>query len=222
MSSSTGRFDKLAASPVRLIGVLGGIGSGKSTATRVLGELGAHVFDADLVAHEILARDDVRSAVRERWGEEVLAPDGSVDRARLARRVFQDEDERRALEAIVHSHVFDALERCVASLEHATGDRMSPPLLVLDAALIAETGLIAACKYRIFVDTPFEIRRRRTVEERAWDAEDLARREAHQMSLEAKRALADVVVDGSAGLDRMRGQIREFLERQLGWTPPAR
>ncbi len=215
----TDRFRRMSGGRVKLVGVLGGIASGKSTVTKVLAEFGARVFDADRVVHVVLARPDIVRAVRERWGDEILAADGSVDRAALARRVFSDEEERRALEAIVHGPVFDALERTIAEVERALAPGVPSGLLVVDAALMAETGLIEACRWRIYVEAPFEVRRQRTVSERGWDAQELARREAHQMSLEAKKALADVVVDGTQGLAPLREEIAIFLEREVGVVP---
>lgn len=199
------RFARLAAGPVRLVGILGGIASGKSTLTRHLEAGGATIFDADRAAHEALAEPGVRAAIVERWGESVLAGDGSIDRTRLARIVFDDAAERRALEALVHGHVFAALE--------ALASRLAPgALLVVDAALLAETGLIEACQATILVDTPIEERRRRAVAERGWDPAELDRREAHQMSPADKKALADLVVDGTAPPEEMAAAVDRFLK----------
>jgi dephospho-CoA kinase len=117
------------------IGLTGGIASGKSVVSNILRELGAYVIDADTLVHEgMSARGDLPHAVSERFGKEILNPDGSVNRDRLAKIVFSDADARHDLEAIVHPWVRRTAH---ARFEHDAG---GAPVGILDAALLVEAG----------------------------------------------------------------------------------
>lgn len=175
-----------------VIGITGGIGSGKSTVARAFAALGCVVADADADARAALDEPDVRGAIVAAFGDEVLGPEGRIDRPALARRVFGDEDARRRLEGIVHPRVH---ERREATFAAAPPDA---PALVIDAPLLLEVGLERRCDAVVFVDCPREERLRRVRTTRGWDEDELARRERAQLPLDAKRSRADhVVVNGA-------------------------
>ncbi|MBI4615322.1 MAG: dephospho-CoA kinase [Planctomycetes bacterium] len=216
-------IERLARGPVCLVGVLGGIAAGKSTLTQAFERFGARLFDADRIVHEIHRRPETKAAVRARWGDEVMTPAGEIDRPRLARRVFDDPAERRALEEIVHEPVLAELARVATEMEGALAgpqDPDAPPaVLVVDAALLAETGLFRACRWLFFVDTPREERIRRARAEREWDEGEIDRREAHQMPVEEKRRLAGEIVRGDQGPAAIEERVREFYRSRLGRSP---
>jgi dephospho-CoA kinase len=205
-----------------VLGILGGVGSGKSTVAAHLGELGAEVIDADRIAHETLEEDDVRAALRSWWGNDVFRADGSVDRPAVAARVFSDARERARLEALVLPRVRQRIEarvrafRAQSSEQSSRGGRSSRPrLLVLDAPLLASSPLLADCDEIVFVEAREDQRRERT-RLRGWGAEELAQREGAQAPLDEKRKLATRVVDNTAGLSYTRRQVEELYECLTG------
>ncbi|RME70507.1 MAG: dephospho-CoA kinase [Planctomycetota bacterium] len=204
-----------------VIGIAGGIGSGKSAVAQRLADRGAHWIDADRLAHDALVRPAVRQAIRERFGDGVLDADGAVDRRALGAAVFGDPERLRALEQIVHPHVFAALRDRLEALRSPPGRPRA--VAVLDAPLLFETGLDALCDRTIFVDTPLPLRRRR-VAERGWSADELARREERQWPLERKRERATDRLRNDADLARLERAVdtlwREVIA-PLRDTPPA-
>ena len=195
-----------------MIGLLGGIASGKSRVARLLAGPRGLVVDADLLAHEALDASEVRTRVRERFGERVLAPDGRVDRAALAQAVFSDREARTALESWIHPLVRAKIS---ALLERARASGV--PQVVLDVPLLlendAEHRLGAACDTLIFVDAPESERERRARAQRGWTAGELRRREAAQLPLDRKRARAHHVLENRGDLDELDRAARELAAR---------
>jgi len=198
---------------MHIIGILGGVASGKSLVARQLAELGAGVLDADGAGHEVLRLPKVETAARERWGPAVFDAEGHVDRARLAKIVFADSPEgpkeREYLERLTHREIAGLLEQ-QAKILAASGT----PVAVLDAPLLLEAGWDKLCRTLIFVDAPRPVRLARA-KSRGWTGEDFAAREGVQESLDSKRSRADVEVDNSGSPERTQAQIERFW-RSLG------
>ena len=177
-----------------VIGLTGGIASGKSHVARLLGERGAVVLDADRHARDALDEPSVRDALVERWGDAVLTEAGKIERSAVASRVFGRDDtaraERRFLEGLVHPLV---RQRLGAELEAAKND--GAPAAVLDIPLLIEAGWADRCDVVLYVDTPDELRRQRAAD-RGWGQDELARREAAQTPLAHKKRRADRLVPG--------------------------
>ena len=197
-----------------VIGLLGGVASGKSLVARQLAELGAGVLDADQAGHEVLTEPEVESAAGDRWGPGIFGPDGRIDRARLARIVFADgpqaRQEREYLEQLTHPRIGRSLAQQADRLR-ASGAAAA----VLDAPLLLEAGWDRLCEKLIFVDAPRDIRLDRA-RKRGWSEEDFDAREAAQESLEVKRRRADVVVDNSRSPTSTRAQVERFWRSLLG------
>jgi dephospho-CoA kinase len=213
MSSKAPFTDRKGRSrPVPVIGIVGGVASGKSLAAAALAGQGAVMIDADRLAHEELARDEVREALIERFGDGILSAEGAVDRARLGARVFADAEALAFLNRLVHPAV---CRRIVERVEEAvTG---GAPAVVIDAALLLENEAIAeCCTHIMFVDAPAEHRRRRAQAARGWDEAELVRREAAQMPLEAKRRAADAVVANDGESEDLRRRVLEWFEHLTG------
>jgi dephospho-CoA kinase len=191
-----------------MIGVTGGVASGKSVVAKEFARLGAGLLDADAAGHAALRLPRVEAAVRERWGEAVFGPEGRIDRARLASVVFASgpdgEAEREYLEQLTHPEIARQIERQAREYDAA-----GAPVAVLDAALLFEAGWSDKCEKTIFVDTPCEIRLARAMN-RGWTEEDFAAREGAQESLDRKRARADVIIDNSGPLQRTQAQVELF------------
>jgi dephospho-CoA kinase len=200
---------KPQAKPV--IGLIGGIGSGKSRVAEEFTRRGARVIAGDKLGHEALRQADVRSRVVEQWGEEVLGSDGEVDRKKLGAIVFADAAELRALEALV----FPYIERRI--VEEITAARQDPAvaLVLLDAAVLLEAGWNRHCDWLVYVDAPPQLRYQRLAEQRGWTAKEVETREKQQLSLTDKRNRADFVIDNSGPPEEMARQVDDLL-RQWG------
>jgi dephospho-CoA kinase len=207
-----------------IIGIAGGIGSGKSRVARLFGELGCAVIDSDAQVRDAYARADVRQTLKQWWGERVFKEDGQLDRAAVAATVFSDPAQRARLEGLIHPLVAEARDE---AMRRAARD---PQLVafVWDTPLLFEVGLNADCDAVVFVDAPQDLRLARVRRSRGWDAAELARRENLQWPLDRKRRLSDDVVtntadaeEGSAsppGADPLRNQVRQVLSRILART----
>ncbi|HJV09193.1 MAG TPA: dephospho-CoA kinase [Acidimicrobiales bacterium] len=194
-----------------VLGLTGGIGSGKSTVAALLSQLGAVVVDADALAREAVAVGTPGlQAVVERFGAGVLRGDGSLDRPALAGVVFDDAEALADLNAIVHPPVRAAIAARVAALEGTES------LVVLEIPLLVESGRSYGASQVIVVDAPEEVAVRRLAEQRGMDPVDARRRMAAQVSREERLAAADVVVDNSGSLDDLRRQVEALWEGLAG------
>jgi dephospho-CoA kinase len=186
---------------VLLVGLTGGIGSGKSTVASMLAERGALVVDSDALARDAIARGSPGfDRVLELFGEDVLSPTGELDRARIAEVVFHDQEKRRALEAIVHPEVARRVAETVA--EHAGTDHV----VVLDSPLLIESGAHEACDVVIVVRVSDRTQLSRLVE-RGMNEADARARIAAQLPTEEKAALADVVIDNEGTLGELAQEV---------------
>jgi dephospho-CoA kinase len=194
-----------------VIGLIGGIGSGKSKVAAVFAARGARVVSGDELAHEALRQPDIRARIAERWGKEIFDERGEVIRSRLAAVVFSDAAERRALEMMVHPWIRASIRRQVDDARRDAAVR----LVVLDAAIMLETGWNEICDRLLFVDAPKDERVRRVADQRGWSAQQLETREKAQLPLTAKAARADHALDNSGSLDDLGRQVDDLL-RQWG------
>ncbi|MFO8011754.1 MAG: dephospho-CoA kinase [Phycisphaerae bacterium] len=195
-------------SPVPVIGLLGGVGAGKSTVAQMMAEEGCRVVDADRIAHAVLREDDVKNAIRDAFGDAVFDSGGEVDRERLGRAVFDDPGRREALERIVHPRI---LARMRDEVEAAGAEH--PPAVVIDAPLILEKGLAKWCDSMVYISVPAEVRHRRLREARGWSPSEIQRRDASQIPLKNKRRRADSTIDNSASPEHTREHVRRVLAR---------
>ena len=194
-----------------VIGLLGGIGAGKSFVAAQFAKLGCKVVDADRLGHELLREPRIRQAIRERFGEGVCGPDGEVDRRRLSKLVFAHSDTVKALEAILDPELWRRVREAVEEAR-----RSDAAAIVLDAALILEKGLDKLCTVMVYIEAPEEVRRVRATEARGWDPSEVIRREALQFSLKAKQDCADYIVDNSTSPELTFEQVRTILSRTVG------
>jgi dephospho-CoA kinase len=186
------------------VGLTGGIGSGKSEVARLLAERGAVVIDADALAREAVAPGTPGlAAVVEEFGAEVLATDGSLDRERLGRIVFTDDDRRVALEAIVHPYV----GRRSAELMAGAG---ADAVVVYDVPLLVEKQLQGDFDLVVVVDAADETRLRRLVEIRGMTESDARARLAAQATPDQRFAVADVVVPNDGDLGALAGRVDDL------------
>ena len=184
-----------------LVGLTGGIGSGKSTVSALLAERGAVIVDADAIVRQLQQPGtDVFAAMVERFGDGILAADGTLDRAAVATVVFSDEQARKDLEAIVHPAVGAEMLRQLS--EHAGTDRV----VVYDVPLLVESGKKGYGAVLV-VDVDPEVAVDRLVRFRGMDEADARRRIANQVPREERRAVADRVIDNSGSLEALTAQV---------------
>ncbi|RYU11925.1 dephospho-CoA kinase [Nocardioides iriomotensis] len=187
------------------VGLTGGVASGKSTVSAILAELGAVVIDADLLAREVVAPGtDGLAKIVEAFGEDVLAPDGSLDRPALGAIVFGDDEKRRTLEGIIHPRV-RARGR---ELEEA-----APPgsVVVHDIPLLVETGQPALFDAVVVVDVPVETQVERMMSLRAMSREDAEARIRAQATREQRIAAATYVIDNTGTREDLRDRVTEVF-----------
>jgi dephospho-CoA kinase len=198
-----------------VVGLIGGVGSGKSTLAAGLAEhLRVVVLSADAAGHRALTSEHVQKQLRRRFGDGIFTSDGDVRRDRLAALVFGDDPAQRQarhdLEQIVHPEIRSELQR---QLQQAR-QQSDLDVIVIDAALLLEARWDQLCDAVAFVDTPYEQRLARVQSGRGWTADELARRERSQMSLENKRAAADVVIDNSGLIDESARQLLSWIRHR--------
>ena len=189
--------------PKRIIGLIGGIGSGKSRVAAAFAKRGARVISGDQTGHEALKQPEIRDQVEKRWGKALIDEKGEVNRRALGRIVFAKQEELRALEAMVFPWIGQRLRDEIA----AAARDVQVPLIVLDAAVMLEAGWNNVCDRIVYVHAPRDARLRRLAETRGWTAKEVEARESVQMSLTEKATRADFAVDNSG--------MPEELERQV-------
>lgn len=191
---------------VKLIGLTGAIGAGKSTALATFAELGAEVLSTDALVHELYGSKELRDAVVQRWGEDV-APGGTVDRGRIAKIVFAAPDEREWLESLLWPLVG---QRIVSWIEQARARQPPPPAAVLEVPLLFESGFDAGCDATVAIVAGAETIASRTADRGLMS---VGEREGRQLTGEQKAARASYVVENDGGLEELRAKLSNILEK---------
>lgn len=183
-----------------LLGLTGGIGSGKSTVGDILTDLGAYVVDADQLAREVVAPGQpALNEIVDRWGSSVLQSDGSLNRTALASIVFADSTERAALEAMTHPRIVAESDRLLAASDATIGVHM--------AALLFEAGATARLQAIWLVTAPEPVRVARVMARDNVPEALVRARIAHQWPDDRKAALAQVVIDTDSTLEALRDRV---------------
>ncbi|MBK7874583.1 MAG: dephospho-CoA kinase [Planctomycetes bacterium] len=204
----------------RIVGVLGGIASGKSAVARRLAGPEGVVLDADREARAVLESDAVKEELVRAFGPAVLRPDGAPDRDALAARVFASPADRARLEALTHPRIRDRIRR---ALDDALARGV--PRVVLDVPLLVENeaqhGLLSRCHELWFVDASQETRDARARTLRGWKAGEVERRERAQVPLSEKRVLADVVISNEGTLAELESAVERALAERASRGKPG-
>jgi len=198
---------------LKIIGVLGGIASGKSVVTTELKNLGATVFDADRAGHKVLQQPPVIPQLVDRFSVGILDSQGQIDRKQIAKRVFGKTSEHSAalrdLERITHPLISQELDQSLAQARIA-----QVPAFVLDAPVMIKAGWDTKCDEMIYVDALRENRLARA-QQRGWTVQDFDDREANQEKLDQKRRLATFIVDNNGALEDLQDQVRRFWKSHI-------
>ena len=191
------------------VGLTGGIGSGKSTVSGRLAEHGAVVIDYDQLARDAVALGTPGlAAIKERFGAEVIAADGTLDRPALGKIVFGDDAARADLEAITHPAIF---ELAVAMESTVPEDGV----VVHDHPLLVEIGMAGTCDLVIVVDAPEDVQVDRLVTLRGMSEEDARARMAAQSSREERRAAADVVLENAGSIADLEAKVDQLWSKRI-------
>ena len=197
---------------ITLVGIVGGIGSGKSAVANQFRRLGAEVLDGDRLGHEVLADPAVRDLLRTRWGDQILEPTDPthINRGEVAKIVFgaseEAEMELRYLESVTHPRIRTLIRSRLAQWEQQHAGGQAPVVVIFDAPLLLEAGWDELCQYILYVDVSRETQLER-LSSRHWSPNQLAAREARQLPLAEKRARAAWVIDNSGSPEELATQI---------------
>ncbi len=198
-----------------LVGLTGGIGSGKSTVAELLAAHGARIIDADRVAREIVEPGEPALAeLAAHFGADILDDQGRLDRAELARRAFVDDETRARLNAITHPRVAAKIAERIAQLG-GDPDVDDGDVIVVDHPLLIETGQTGRFDAVVVVLADVERRVRRLTGDRGLDEADVRARIGAQASDEARRSAATHLIDNDTDLDGLRAQVATLYDELL-------
>lgn len=190
-----------------VIGILGGIGSGKSTVAAEFAKLGCKVIDADVIAHELLNKPRIRKDIIGLFGEGVLGSAGRIDRRKLAGIVFADAEKLSLLNKIIHPLVLRRAEQLIGRYRQQARVRG----IVLDMPLLAEVGWAERCDRLVFVRCRRQIRINRAKKSGGFDENQLKIRENFQIYLDKKAGLADNIVDNNSDFSTLVRQVANIF-----------
>ncbi|AMQ88034.1 MULTISPECIES: dephospho-CoA kinase [Marinobacter] len=197
---------------MKIVGLTGGIGSGKSTVVRIFGDLGVHWVDADDVAREVVEPGTAGlAAIAEHFGREILQADGALDRAALRQRVFENPEERHWLERLLHPVIREELVRQLQSPDAP----YSQPYVLLVSPLLLETDQHELVDRIVVVDVPEDIQIERTMARDDNSQAQVERIMAAQMARDERRSRADAVIDNNRPLQDVERQVCELHNRFL-------
>jgi dephospho-CoA kinase len=199
-----------------IIGLCGGIGSGKSTVAREFERLGGLLIDSDRLNHEVLRYPEVMGTLREWWGDGIIAEDGTPDRGRIAKLIFSDPGQKQRLESLVHPLI---AERRSDMISAGIGDP-KVRAIILDSPLLLESNLDRLCHAVVFVEVSQTRRLQRLRQTRGWDIQELRRREQWQMPLAEKRSRSQFVIRNEGLLEQLRSEAEDVFERILAKQTP--
>ncbi len=193
---------------MKVVGLTGGIGSGKSTVSVFFKNCGASVIDADQIAHQLLhTHPDVHQKLRETFGTSIFSPNGSIDRRALGSLVFSDSSHRQRLESILHPLIRKVIQDTIENYRQS-----GSPLVLIDAALLVETGFYKNYDGLIVVkaDERQQIERVKLRENLTED--EILQRISQQLPLLEKLKVADWVIDNSQSLDKTKNQVDNLYQ----------
>jgi dephospho-CoA kinase len=201
-----------------VVGLTGGIASGKSTVSRILRELDAEIIDSDVIAHELTRPgSECYNRIVEAFGPGLLNPDGTLNRRRLARRVFDNREELARLNAIIHPAVISIVKQ---KIDEARASPWPPEVLVVDAPLLIEAGMVPMVDVVWVVKVDESTQMKRLIARDRLSLDEAMSRIRAQMPLKDKVKYADVVIDNSGTIEETEQQVIESLAR--GANPPDR
>lgn len=190
---------------MKVIGLTGGIGTGKSTVESIFQELGAYVIDADNIVHLLYTEEDVKKKIRQLFGEEVFS-EGKVDRKKVAKIVFSDIEKRRALEQLIHPKVERRIKDWLKDLKEKDKDAIA----IVSVPLMIETGSYKRYEKVVLVYAPKEKQIERLLK-KGYTVEEAINRIEAQMDIEEKLKFADYVIMNTSTIQKLRKEVERVF-----------
>lgn len=191
----------------KIIGILGGICSGKSTVAALFGKLGCGVIDADKIAHQMLKKTLIKKELQRSFGSGIIDRKGKIDREKLADVAFKSRRKAAQLNRIIHPPVLSRIEQFIKEYNRQPNIKA----IVLDVPLLAEVGQAKRCDKLIFVKCSRKKRLQRAKKSGLFDENKLKKLEKFQISLDRKKKIAENTIDNNAGKDIVKKQIAEIF-----------
>ncbi len=191
---------------IKVIGITGGIASGKSTIAKMLVSFGASVINADKICHQLINTKSMSQKIINRWGDHIQDKYGRIERHKLGEIVFADKKELSALNKMIHPEAIKRIKNRIAKLRNES----TTVAIVLDAALLVESNLIDICDITLFVDTRKNTCKARVKNSRKWPSGEITKREKFQDSLRGKREIADIVICNNLYQTDTLKQLKDF------------
>ena len=194
------------------VGLTGGIGTGKSTASNFFKKLGAFVFDADAEAKNLLSSNDiVQHELISEFGTDIINPSGEIDKKKLARFAFQDVDHQRRLNSVVHPYIYDLIDN---SYEKVLSDSKHN-VFIIDAAMIYESGYDIHLDYVIVITAQLKNRMERALARNTLTREEILKRMEFQWTEEEKVNMADFVIHNDATEEKLNKNIKSLMKKLI-------
>jgi len=190
-----------------VIGIVGGIGSGKSTVAAEFAKLGCKIIDADKIAHELLERNPVKEKIVASFGQAVLDSAGKIDHSKLADIAFSDADKLSALNKIIHPFVLKRAQELI----NQYNCQNQVKAIVLDMPLLMEVGWVKRCNKLIFIDCRPQLRTDRAKKMGIFNENQQKIRENFQISLDNKANTADNIIDNNSGFSELTEQVADIF-----------
>ncbi|MEK7251271.1 MAG: dephospho-CoA kinase [Bacteroidota bacterium] len=198
------------------VGITGGIGSGKSTVCKSFAKLGRTVLSADDIARQLTdTNDEIKSSIKQTFGNKIFLPNGLVDRNALAIIVFNNQSLRKKLDAIIHPKVFTAIDNAIDQLPSSK----QKPYVVIEAALIYESGMDERLDYIVVVNADEETRTKRVMERDTTSRDAVLARIQSQIDVKKKVKLADFVIENDGSEEELAERVK-FIDRILSLHSP--
>lgn len=191
-----------------LIGLTGGIATGKSTVCKILKDLGLKIIDADQIAHQVLTNKEVKKNIKNEFGSQLINENGKIDRKKLGKMVFDDHDKLKKLESFTHPKIFEIINSKLQDLDTEN------ELIVLDAPLLFETSLDKKVDEIWVIYASKEIQIKRIMARDKLSKKEAQKRIDAQMPLMEKVKRADVVIDNEGSLMSLREKIKKLVENR--------
>lgn len=198
------------------IGLTGGVGSGKSTVSSYMKELGIPVIDGDRLAQEaVRSGSEAMCRIKEAFGEEIFCKDGTLNRAKMAEIIFTDDEKRQLLNHIIHPYIWGKVQEQLLKFQEE-----GKTVVVLDMPLLLEISWQLRVEEVWVVKVPVEVQIKRVIERNGMTEEQVRERIRNQMPTENKLNYADVVIDNSYTVENTKRQVREALSHVPGFIFP--
>ncbi len=192
-----------------IIGITGGIGSGKSLVASFFSELGCAVIKADELAHEILEESETKQFLLKYLGNNIIKPNNTLDRKKIADIIFEDIEKKKLVESYIHPRVIERQNHLIQ--QYQSEDRYKA--IVLDVPLLIESSLKHICNLVIFIESDFKLRCQRVRKSRGWTEEEISRREKFLFPNYLKRSIADVILYNNSTIDNCKRQVEKIFSR---------